>query len=303
MNTPNLPEPPKRLTAFELLRQTVRFASEHEVVTRASAIAFSGMMATVPFLALLLTVLVQLLPDVTAGPTGGGGIGALSVEQLEGALQSMFPQEAYLVVKEQIARIQQQPPVAIISISLAITLWAASSVFRGIIDGINRVYGVAETRPYWKVWLLSLWMTLIQLAIVIASLLLIIFWPAIVQSLELDASAWLWTTGSRWFLVGGVVLISFALIFHMGPHSAQQNRWVTPGSVVGTVLFLATCYGLRLYVQGFANYDQMYGSLGGVMALLLWFYVSSLVLLIAAEINRIVDYAAKRRAEYKAHCK
>lgn len=304
MDTSKSTEPPKRLTVFELLRQTVRFVSEHEVITRASAIAFSGMMAAVPFLALLLTVLVQMLPDVTTGPIGaGGGIGALSLEQLDGALQSMFPQEAYLVVKDQIARIQRQPPLTIISISLAITLWAASSVFRGIIDGINRVYGVVEARPYWKVWLLSMWMTVMQLAIVIASLLLIIFWPAVVQYLELDASAWLWTTGSRWFMIISAVMISFALIFHMGPNSAQSHRWVTPGSVVGTGLFLMTCYGLRLYVQGFANYDKTYGSLGGVMMLLLWFYLSSLVLLIAAEINRIVDYAAKRRAEYKAHCK
>ncbi len=304
MNTSNGTEPPKRLTVFELLRQTARFVSEHEVITRASAIAFSGMMAAVPFLALLLTVLVQMLPEISTGPIGaGGGIGTLSVQQLDGALQSMFPQEAYLVVKDQIARIQRQPPLTIISISLAITLWAASSVFRGIIDGINRVYGVVEARPYWRVWLLSMWMTVVQLAIVIASLLLIIFWPAVVQYFQLDGSAWLWTTGSRWFMVISAVMISFALIFHMGPNSAQSHRWVTPGSVVGTALFLMTCHGSRLYVQGFANYDKTYGSLGGVMMLLLWFYLSSLVLLIAAEINRIFDYAAKRRAEYKAHCK
>lgn len=299
-NSSQEPKPaPARLTAFELLRQTWFFVNEHEVITRASAIAFAGMMAAVPFLAMLLTVLVQLLPDIGAEQTGGG-IGALSVQQLDHALKSMFPSDAYLIIKEQIGRIQERPPVALISISVAITLWCASSVYRGMIDAINRIYGIVEARPYWRVWLLSIWMTMIQMAIVIGTLMLIILWPFAARQMGLDTTTWIWSDGVRWSLVFCAVMVSFALIFHMGPDVPQRHRWVTPGSFVGSLLFMLTCYGVKAYVQEFAQYDKIYGSLGGVMTLLLWFYLTSLVLLVAAEINRIVDYASKRRAECKA---
>jgi membrane protein len=296
------PKPPEQLTAGELLRLAWQFVFEHEVITRASAIAFSGMMAAVPFLAMLITIVVQFLPDM--GPTNaGGGIGALSLEQLEEALKQMFPEGAYQIITDQIARIQSQPPAAIISISVAITLWCASSVYRGIIDAINRVYGVVEARPYWKVWLLSMVMTVVQMAIVIAALVAIILWPSLAGYFGLDTSSWLWGTGVRFLVAFGVVMISFALIFHMGPDVPQRHRWVTPGSIVGTLLFLLTCYGVKLYVSNFVEYDKMYGSLGGVMTLLLWFYLSSLVLLLAAEINRITHYACKRRREIREHRK
>jgi uncharacterized BrkB/YihY/UPF0761 family membrane protein len=90
--------PRKRLTAWKLLKQAWHFINEHEVVTRASAIAFSAMMAAVPFLLMLITIFVQLLPDMSPQRTGGG-IGALTVEQLEEALRSMFPADAYTVIE------------------------------------------------------------------------------------------------------------------------------------------------------------------------------------------------------------
>lgn len=291
---------PQPVGVIELLVQMWRFVNEHEIITRASAIAFAGILAAVPFLALLLTVLVQFLPNIGA-EQAGGGIGALSVEQLNDALRSLFPPDAYLIIRDQIARLQERPPVAVISISVAITLWCASSVYRGIIDALNRIYGIQEARPYWKVWLLSIWMTIIQMGIVICALVAIIFWPSMAAHVGLDTTSWIWSEGMRLLLASCMVLLSFALIFRIGPDVRQRHRWVTPGSVVGTALFLLCCYGVKLYAVNFANYDKMYGSLGGVMTLLLWFYVTSLALLCAAEINRIFEYAAKRREECRQH--
>jgi membrane protein len=287
----------ERLTAWQLLKQAWHFVNEHEVVTRASAIAFSAMMAAVPFLLMLITVFVQLLPDMSPGKTGGGS--AALMEQLEIALKSMFPPEAFNVFEDQIARIQAQPPVAVISISVAITLWCAASVFISIIDALNHIYGVKESRPYWRLRIRAIGMVILQMLIVTVALIGIICWPNVAAYLGLDTTSWYYNTGVRWFMVVFVVMLSFALSFHMGPDVKQRHRWVTPGSIVGTGLFLLACYGLKAYLAGFAHYDKTYGSLGGVMALLFWFYISSLVFLLAAEINRIVDYAIRFGTEEK----
>lgn len=292
--TPAL-QPRERLTAWELLVQTYRFVNEHEIWTRASAIAFSGMMAAVPFLAMLLTICVHLLPDIRPGQSGDA-VNALTVDWLTHFLKSMFPADAYAIIAEQIARIQQQPPVAWISISVAITMWCASGVFMGIIDALNHIYGVKETRPYWRLRLRAMGMTLVQIAIVLTALLAIIFWPQAATYLGLDMGKWWFSEGVTWLIIVLVVLTSFALSFHIGPDAKQAHRWITPGSIIGTLFFMATCYGVKRYVAEFAHYDRVYGSLGGVMTLLLWFYISSLVLLLAAEINRIIDYAVKRAA-------
>jgi membrane protein len=289
--SPTPPLPPGRLTALGLLKQTWLFVNEHEVMTRASAIAFTAITASVPLLAMVLLVLLQILPDVTTFVPENTSLGALMLNQMLETLQAMFPPEAYKVVEEQIARMQEAPPVGLMSIGLVITIWCASAVFRGVIDAINRVYGITEQRPLWRVWLLSIWMTFIQTAILLGALLFIIAWPLVTAKLGIAGGSWLLTEGVRWFVVFSVIMLSFALAFHMGPDVPQRHRWVTPGAFVGTLLFLASCYGLKMYVQNFAHYDKTYGSLGGVMTLLLWYYVNSLVFLVAAEINRLCHYA------------
>src|SRR5262249_17529149 len=91
---------------------------------------------------------------------------------------------------------------------------------------------------------------------------------------------------------------SFALTFYVGPDAEQRWEWITPGSLLGTVVFLATSSGFRQYVQHFANYDKTYGSLGGVMVLLFWFWISSLVLLSAAQLNRVIEEASPLGKRY-----
>jgi membrane protein len=98
----------------------------------------------------------------------------------------------------------------------------------------------------------------------------------------------------RWGVIFAVIMLSFALLFHMGPDVEQAHRWVTPGALVGTALFFLSCTGLKLYVQNYAHYDATYGSIAGVMIMLLWFYVNSLVMLIATEVNRLCHFAVEQ---------
>jgi membrane protein len=294
--------PPLRLRqAFRLGGLTVREAAvrtwnkinDHEILTRASAISFYAMMACVPFLALLLTVVVQFLPDLSGKRTGAGNI---TVEQLERTLRMMFPREAYAVAEDQISRLQEQlrtrPPVLLLASSLVVTLWLASSLYTAIIDAMNRIYGVVETRSFLKIRLAAIVMSIIQATILLGALVVIVAGPEVLGWMHISGHRAALLTLIQMLAVVVMVLLSFALTFYFGPDAEQHWEWITPGSVVGTFIFLAFTYLFRLYVQHFADYNKTYGSLGGVMVLLFWFWVSTTVLLSAGQFNKVIEDAS-----------
>jgi membrane protein len=279
------------LSLREIAQGTWNRLLTHDAMTQAAAIAFYAMLATVPFLGLVLVLAILGLPDLSRGGHGSTGLGNLTVEQLEAILQSLFPSEAYLLVREQIARIQHDPPWALLSIGAAIALWSSSSLFLAVIDALNLTHGVKETRSIVRLRLTAMSMTLVQAACLIGSLLAIVGWPLILRFLHLDPSgpaAWM-ATLVRWSAVTLLVLASFAMTFHFGPNVPHRWAWSTPGSLAGTVGFLIFCALFRLYVQHFGSYDRSLGALGGVMVLLLWYWGVAMVFLAAAEIDRTIE--------------
>ena len=263
---------------------------EHDSMTWAAAVAFYAMLATVPFLALVLVAVVLRLPDISGAGRRTAGLGHLTVDQLEATLRSLFPNEAYVLVRDQIARIQGEPPLALLSLGAVIALWSSSNLFLVVIDALNRTYGAKETRSFLKLRLTAMAMTLLQAACLLGSLVAIVAWPQILRVLGLDpngAVAWL-ATAVRWSAVLLMVLLSFALTFHVGPNIQHRWAWVTPGSLAGTIAFLVFCILFRLYVQQFGGYNSL-GALGGVMVLLFWFWAVALVLLGAAEMDRTIE--------------
>lgn len=295
-----LPEVTGKLTVRELFVETWRNLYRHEVLTRTSAIAFSSMMASVPFLILALTVFIYLLPDLSGAANGVGlGIGNLTPEQVREFLLTLFPPDIANVITDQITHIQEQPPIGLVSISIVVLLWMASAVFVDIMDALNKIYGVKETRPYWHMRLWAILITLIQMGIGLVALIVLLAWPQIMSLFHITGDAAYYATIVKWIVVPATVMGSMALIFRMGPASHQRGRWVTPGSVFGTIVFLAATLLFREYVLTFASYNRIYGSLGGVMALMFWFWLSSLVLLVAAEMNKVIEYAVTRSKKSK----
>jgi membrane protein len=265
--------------------------AENDAMTQAAAVGFYAMLATVPFLALILVVVVLRLPDLSGEGHRTTGLGNLTVDQLEATLRSLFPNEAYVLVRDQIARIQGEPPLALLSVGAAIALWSSSNLFLVVIDALNRTYEVKETRSYVKLRLTAMAMTILQAACLLGSLVAIVAWPQILQALGLDlhgAVAWV-VTAVRWSAVLLMVLLSFALTFYVGPNARHRWAWVTPGSLAGTLAFLIFCILFRLYVENFGSYNKSLGAIGGVMVLLFWFWVVALVLLAAAEMDREME--------------
>jgi membrane protein len=173
-----------------------------------------------------------------------------------------------------------------------IALWTASSLFLAIIDAMNRVYGVIESRSFLKLRLVAVVMTLLQAAILLSAAAAIVAGPEILGWMGIRGNSALIAMIVQWVVVFAMVLFSFALTFYVGPDADQKWEWISPGSVLGSILFLAFTFVFRVYVQNFGSYDKTYGSLGGVMILLLWFWVSSVVLLSAGQLNKVIENAS-----------
>ncbi len=279
------------LSIREVGLRTWRQMNENEILTRAAAVAFYAMLAVVPFLALVLTLAVQALPDINAGPHAQG-VGQLTVGELQASLEAALPAEATKVVEDQIARIQKEPPVGLLSVGLAVTLWLASSLFLAVIDAMDRIYGVKETRSFVRLRLTAIVMTLIEAVILIGSLVAVVAWPQILGWLGLSEVAAALATAVQIAVIVIMILLSLALCLYVGPDANQRWEWITPGSLLGTLAFLGITFGFRYYVQTWGGYDKTYGSLGGVMVLLFWFWLTSVVLLVSAQMNQIIEQAS-----------
>ena len=281
------------LSMLQLARRTWSRVTENSLMSRAAAVAFYAMLALVPLLALMLTIAVKALPDITQATVGQGeDIGAQAVSEFERTLEQTFPQEAVGLIKSQIQQIQEGGRLDILSFGLLVTIWLASTLFLEIMDSLNAVHGVSESRPIWKLRIQAILLTLLQATILIAAMVSIVAWPQIINALGLGSGSAFVASAVRWILLFGVLLISFAITYYFAPDADTRWEWITPGSILGTVVFILATLGFRIYVQNFADYNETYGTLGGVMVLMFWFWISALVLLVSAQVNRVIEDAS-----------
>ena len=186
----------------------------------------------------------------------------------------------------------------VIPVSLVVTLWRASSLFREIIDALNRISDGRESRPFWKVWLVSFMLTFVQALIVFLAMVAIVAWPQIMALVGLTTHEASLVGAVKWLVLFVMIMLSFAMTFHAGPGAISKHKWVTPGTLFGTFAFLGSTSLLRVYLQNYGSYETAFGTLGGFFVLMFWFWVTSFVLLIAAEMNRIAQYASQKHEEF-----
>ncbi|RTL44565.1 MAG: YihY/virulence factor BrkB family protein [Candidatus Melainabacteria bacterium] len=284
----------RRSTVLTILREVFREFLEHEILTRCAAIAFYAMLAFVPLLAVLLAISVQLYYVSSFLPPELRWVEVQTINELKRGLSTIIPADAYEVVQLQIERMRAAHPVTVLSIGSILSLWVSSSLFMSIMDALNRIYGFRDRRSYWQRRALAMLMTLVQSVFVLGCLASIVAWPQFMSRLGLVGITSMIVSTLHMVAAFAVTLVSFALTFQIGPPSKQRMFWITPGSFFGAVIFIAISFGFRLYVQNFGAYDRVYGSLGGVMVLLLWFYLTSAVILGAAATNKVLEVAHER---------
>jgi membrane protein len=206
--------------------------------------------------------------------------------------QNLLPADAASLLGRELTALQEKPPTGIISFGLIALLWLSASLFVAVMDAMNRIVGVQETRPFWKIRLTAMVMTLSQAAILIVAFVSTLAWPQIIQWLGLNQIAAAFATIIHGLTVFLIILLSFSLALYFGPDADQRWEWITPGSLIGTLILLCVSLLFRFYVQNWANYSATYGSLAGVVILMSWLWICCIELLAAAEFNKVIENAS-----------
>ena len=191
--------------------------------------------------------------------------------------------------------------VAALLLGLLGALWAASGAMGAIVKAVNRAYGREETRPFWKVRLISIVLVLATAIVTIGMLLLIVFGGTLGDAIARRAhlgGAFQWAWGiARWPLAFCVVLLLFGLIYSLAPNLEQRSwKWITPGSLLGGLAWLGLSGLFALYTSFSDSYTKTYGTLAGGIVLLLWLNYSAWAILFGAELNSELDRQADIRA-------
>jgi membrane protein len=260
--------------------------SQDGLTTLAAALSYYFFFALFPFV-LFLLALITLLP----------GVEGLQNWLLQWTAQ-VVPPQVYDTLAGVINGLLSQPRGGIVSLGAVLALWSASSAFAGMMSALNVAYGVRERRPWWKVRLLAIGLTVaLSFFMILAFVLAVGSGPLATWLADflgpLGAIALLLL---NWLAVLAAITLVIASVYHFCPDVEFPWRWFSPGSVLFTLGFGATTMAFSYYVARFASFDKTYGSLGAVIILLLWMYLLALFVLLGGEINAYLDREAEDHA-------
>jgi membrane protein len=272
------------LSVWELGKRVWRELDADEVGDRAAALSYYLVFALFPAL-LFLTALLGFLP-----------LAGLQ-ERLLGYASEVLPPDAASTLEDTLNEILGVRRTGLVSLGAVATLWAGSNGMNTVMTTMNKVWGIGEARPWWRRRLLAVGLTIVFAVFIVAALILMVFGPRIGHMVaELfglgGAFTLLWNVVSV-PLVVACVLVGVQVVYNVAPSGERRWRWITPGAVLAVVLWLAMSFGLRLWVANFGNYSATYGSIGGVILLMLWLYLTSYVMLVGAEVDAEIEKAAR----------
>lgn len=245
---------------------------------QAAALTYFGVLALFPFL-LFLVALAGLVIDPA------------EARALIDELATVAPGEATRLLRQRIESIARSQNVGLLSFGAVAALWAASNGVAAAIRALNVTYDVKESRPGWKVRAIAILMTLFLGALALAATLIAVASPALAQAI--GGPIGLAIRLLRLPVAGLLMMFIWAVVYYALPDVEQRFKFITPGSVVGVIIWVLASWGFSLYVKNFGKYDATYGSLGGVIVLLLWMWLSAVVLLLGAEINALIEHRSE----------
>jgi membrane protein len=266
-----------------LAKRTVDEVLADNCLGLAAQLAYYFFLALFPAL-LFITAIISFIPV-----TG-------LLEAITGMLARVAPSEVLSIVTDQILKISHEQNGGLLTIGMLGTIWSTSSGVTAIIDTLNQAYDIQEGRPWWRVRLIALGLTLALALFIVVSFALVLVGPTLAEKVAAwahmgPAFAWTWKI-LQWPVVFALVTFAVAMIYYFAPDAEQQWVWITPGSIFATALWLLISIGFKFYVANFTSYNATYGTIGGVIVLMLWFYVSALAVLVGAELNAEIEQAS-----------
>jgi membrane protein len=212
-------------------------------------------------------------------------------------LGRVAPPDVIKIVTDQITKIASSNAGGLLTFAFLLTIWSSSSAVMSLTTTLNAAYDITESRPWWKVRLVAIGLTIGLAVFILVSMTLIIAGPTLAErvanAMHLGVVfKWGWLV-LQWPFVFALVATAIAFVYYFAPDAEQEWVWITPGSVLATVLWVLVSVAFKMYLVRFDTYSvETYGTIAGVMVLLLWFYLSGVAMLIGAELNAEIEHAS-----------
>lgn len=261
-----------------ILARTYEEFNEDRLLALAAGVVFYGLLALFPAVTALVSSYALFADPATIG-------------KHLAAIASVVPHDAYGVIDDQVTRIVTgatgKLSVAFV-VGLALALWSANAGVKAMIDALNIVYGVRERRSFLALNALSLVFTTGGILVILLATGSVVVIPVVLSYLPFSgASAFAWL---RWPAMFVLLLLALAVLYRFAPDLSHPRwRWISPGATFAAFAWLAGSALLSWYFEAYANYDATYGSLGAVIGLMMWLWMSAIVVLFGAELNSVID--------------
>ena len=274
------------LSPFRLCRNVLGAVVHDDLFSRASGLAFDFILALFPLLLFLLALFGLFKSH-----------GSALLDSLLSYFTEFLPPAASQLFDSIADELAAHSGGGKITFGIAAGLWFASGGMSSMISTLNGVFRVREARSWLRVRAIAVFLTLVMAVFLLSALLVVLAGGRLVGWL---AGEFAWSSSLavvwkplQWPAAALFVMVSFSLIYYVGPNlESRRRRWITPGSVFGALLWFASSLCLRIYMHFFDSYSATYGSLGAAIVLLVWLYVSGLSFLIGGEINAEIERAA-----------
>jgi membrane protein len=267
----------------EILLRTYSQINEDRLLAIAAGVVFYGLLALFP----AITALVSSYGLFADPSTIGENLRTLAV---------MLPEGSFAIVQDQIARVLAKGSGSLgltFVFGLLLALWSANAGMKAIMDALNVVYDEEETRSLIKLNLVSLSLTIAALAAILIMAGAVVALPLLLQHIGIGERATLMLRFGRWPLLVFLLLFALAILYRFGPsRKAPRWQWLSVGAVIASILWLVGSSLLSWYLANFGDYNATYGSLGAVIGLMMWFWMSAIIILAGAELNSEIEHQA-----------
>jgi membrane protein len=258
----------------EFLKELYKNIRENETTDVGAQLSYYFILSVFPFLIILITLI-----DYTP----------LNKQDSLEQLSLLLPEAAFAIVSQIILEVAAADNFTLISFGILATIWTASRGITALIKSINRAYSFTENRSFFRLNAIGVFATFSMVMVVLFTIIFLIF-GKVISKLALEyfnpggLSSLLWTL-LRYTIPMLVIFVNFTLLFLYAPNYPLKLRHVYPGVLFSTLAWITTSQIFAFYVNNFGNYTLTYGSIGGVIVFMLWFYISSVVVMLGGDIN------------------
>jgi membrane protein len=264
----------------EIVKHTIHEIDDDHCFGLAAQLAFYFLLALFPAL-LFVVALIGYLPVEDA------------LAELLQALGAVAPQELVELLQQQLEQIARGNEASLLTLGIVGAIWSSSAAMVAMIDALNHAYDVSEWRPWWKRRLVAISLTVSLAVFTLIALGLILVGPDVASLAVgwLGLSPFVTTLWAllRWPAMIVAVMFGMDLVYYVAPNRRTRWAWITPGSLLATMLWLVSSFGFKLYVTNFGDYTATYGAIGTAIVTMLWFYVSGVTILVGAELNAVIE--------------